>query len=1672
MILGRKTEKTPSQTTIYASQRRTRTKSMASTAAAPESHNPKLPKGHPSGPAAPLTSSSVPIAPLPLKTSLQGVNTGKLRSRTISGGSAHVQSQTPYCKGFSKNQVPLKSSNSGWRASGTNDNLVIKFSDDDDSGSDDEERSRENPLVFGRPPLALNTNRRPPVLPHVKMQTVSQATKNERKVIPRKVSSSRTFNLSATKTLEHSVRSGASALVDQRSRFKNSSAAVRTLENTDAGCSKNLSMSTSKLEDLRQKIAARENELKLKQVQHNMENVAEPCRDPNLMGLRKVFSSKCKSVPVDVQTLPKEPDRKRLKKNASGVAVSCSLSDWISLPKNAALLMNTTPTDPLERSMSKHPGVISEIHPSRSAPNQDIHESNMSKMHYDATPVLKSAKFSSDSGLQAHCLQVSNSKLGSPDVSPDNTSLLLPLGGSTTMTGSELDLQSHFELEELLNKELEEAQEHRQKCEVEERNALIAYRRAQRALLEANARCTYLYRKRELSAVQLRSVLMEDSNFLYSSRKHHETEEKWNFTNKFPEFYLDLIPSNHQWGEFQAGNQLGSDSNVPSADDDAHRSSAHEDGHNFGSEACSEPDASTSELVRESNFAANGIRSPSVDPVFSPDDDYVIFPLDHKSLNANVSCPRSKKTTKESEKDMDVDSATNFSKDVSQDLFSLEEYLRSKLISRLSGSSLKCNGIGHNNESSVERALDEGVTNAKNQLVVPSVSLSDPNVSATECKDGLNMVEVSISNLLNEADVSISNPPFNSQNRQVEEHFLNDSSTPSFYPGECGLFSDIASTSSISSSAVFKSVMKAIGPFMLDRMQINDNILSRHNQDKLCSKMTTSTEHLVLCADYVRIDSYTCKSVIDPLWPLCMYELRGRCNNDECPWQHTKDYSESDDCQSGLPSDHRNLKGQTGISSALTPPRYLVCLDSLKDESHSFGSLSACYFGSFGKSVPSRSLAVSSSLLKHIPSDEPCLDGNGGYVESYSGSGHSLYYYQSRNTTGNVLRNGLAGNDLSLELALVILCQEAIKIEGMKKALVVLSRALEADPSSFPMWIIYLILFYSTKYSAGDLNKENSVQEDLFSHAVKHSEVSYELWLLYINSRCQLDEHLAAYERALSRLCNYGFANDGQWIHRSTSILDLSLQMLYCFCVSGNSAKAFQRIRRLVYADGDSDESHSLLLSDILQCLTISDKCVFWVCCVYLVIYRKLPDSLVQQLEFEKDISSIEWPSVDLQVDEKQLVSKLMEKAIDSVGLLTDNISLESSTLNSVHLFAVNHIKLSAAVDGVESCKIVLKKYQNLYSSCLDLIILSARAHDFIGESTSLEKFEETVNKWPKNVSGSQCIWNQYAEQALKKGRPDKAKKIMDHWFQVSGLSLFFHNHSVDGDTKRLLADSLSGLNLSNHISHCSNVDLVFGLLNLSLYKLFHNDVLEAHSAIDKALKVADTEVLRHCIMEHASFLFNNGSHLMKDVSVRGIIDILKGYILHAWAILDVEPLTRKFIQDIKKPRTRQLVRNILRPITPDSFLVNLVLEIWFGSSLLPPKFEQLKDMVDFVEAMLEVSPGNYHLVISVCKLICGDSSYVGSSKFASVLYWASSLLVNTIDQAFPIPPEYVWLEAADLLVKLTNVQEIRESFHQRALSAHPFSINLWKSFLNCSTNASKRKSVVEAAKEKGLELD
>lgn len=83
--------------------------------------------------------------------------------------------------------------------------------------------------------------------------------------------------------------------------------------------------------------------------------------------------------------------------------------------------------------------------------------------------------------------------------------------------GQNTTLLSLLEMEELQDRELEVAQEHRRKCEVEEREALRAYRKSQRALIEANERCAILRRRREVCSAQVHGLIAENSSLAQCS---------------------------------------------------------------------------------------------------------------------------------------------------------------------------------------------------------------------------------------------------------------------------------------------------------------------------------------------------------------------------------------------------------------------------------------------------------------------------------------------------------------------------------------------------------------------------------------------------------------------------------------------------------------------------------------------------------------------------------------------------------------------------------------------------------------------------------------------------------------------------------------------------------------------------------------------------------------------------------------------------------------------------------------------------------------------------------------------------------------------------------------------------------------------------------------------------
>jgi hypothetical protein len=564
----------------------------------------------------------------------------------------------------------------------------------------------------------------------------------------------------------------------------------------------------------------------------------------------------------------------------------------------------------------------------------------------------------------------------------------------------------------------------------------------------------------------------------------------------------------------------------------------------------------------------------------------------------------------------------------------------------------------------------------------------------------------------------------------------------------------------------------------------------------------------------------------------------------------------------------------------------------------------------------------------------------------------------------------------------------------------------------------------------------------------------------------QLDDRLVAYDAALKALCRQESASDRDGMHASSCILDLFLQMLDCLCMSGNVEKAIERSYGLFPIMTNSDEPYSLSLSDILACLTFSDKCVFWICCVYLVIYRKLPDAVVHRFECEKELLQIEWPSVHLIDDDKQRAVELVEAAVDSVDSYIYTESLKSEiNLRSAQLFAVNHIRCMVAHGSLECLRNLLDKYIKLYPSCLELVQISARIqnHDF--GDLSFEGFEKALSNWPKEVPGIQCIWNQYAEYALQNERFNFAEELMARWFHSAWKDKCLQNSLLEAVDS---GNSCGSQGLASN-SDPNQIDIMFGYLNLALHKLFQNDRNEARLAIDRAMKSAIPEYFKHCLREHAMFLLTDESLSREDSPVIEIRNVLEGYLDDAHALPISEPLSRKFIGDIKKQRVQQLLSNILSPVSIDPSLVNSVLEVWYGPSLLPQKVGELKDLVNFVEAILEILPSNYPLAISACKLL---SRNYNSANVANVLFWASSNLVSAIFHAIPIPPEYVWVEAAGILGNMVGNEAISERFYKSAFSVYPFSVKLWKSYYDLSKTTGNTSSIVEAAKEKGIELD
>ncbi|CAK7325646.1 unnamed protein product [Dovyalis caffra] len=1666
-------------------------------------------------------------------------------------------------KSFEKNRVPHISANPGKCASsGADDSLVIRFFSDDESGSESEDG--EDKALKTKPNMTVvNGNGRLPSVSAAK-SSMSQQTKRNAKSIPKKSSMSRTFNSSMTKINGVANSRGvSSSSVGQGSQVKNFNSIKRNLASQEHGLEQGGDLNSTKVRDLRQQIALRERELKLKAAAQNKESASVSSKDYKSMNISSGAARKSNAAFYEVgQLAPEEPDRKRLKvdgsysKQLNSDGQQKMLVATSDLPSKENALESSSFQDksmgdcsqkerPSKRTDSnvvkwERPDFrrvdISSAKLPASNVNHYSSQSDMSRMQVDPSVVLNQTPPGSNAntstllkkrksvdstditvtrrvltqlilrdfqsvdsnpakncGIQPPACLLKTSTSGqnlinscehlqgisgdkpscqaSPNLNPWNCS-----GTVNVVEHNSIDMQLLVEMEESIDKELDEAQEHRHKCEIEERNALKAYQKAQRALIEANSRCTELYRKRELHSAHLRSLIVNDSNLFLPSQRHEHLGTGVDCGNGVSR-NVELIPSSSEQMqlEYDGFNQPRYDSVTGAPTNSLYR---HANGHSLGSEPCSEPDASTSEpLPRNSLIAANGVSFQSNDSNISADEDEETFPLDHETDQPSF------KLQQRDQNSVGRENHTDYHPHVDgpQDSLILEAKLRSKLFARLPIRTFSKNG----GLSAVEPAEEPGTEvdnrSERTQGSNGSMRLSETEKDRDYDLEGNDKPERTMSEL----PVQIQSHEKNSLN----SHSAVDSEDNS--TGGCQLSTSVISSPPLVLRSAFAQ-MKVMLPMTSiesqhTKSQQNDTCAG-FNGEGGCMDSEDIQYDLVIANSKeeslgdvcgTEIGTFTHNVAVDPFWPLCMYELRGKCNNDECPWQHVRDFSDHNahqnqhddsdgaDCQVGLLLHQQKSNGGAKLSKchgALISPTYLVGLDILKSDSYK--SVIAWKNGQCWQKQFSLFLALSSLLKRDLLADQPSFRADDGRIEVHGSWNRQTSYFQSRKNIVNRLNQALPSSVQSLEMALLILSQEVYKLEGMKKSLSVLSRAIETDPTAEVLWMMYLLIYYSNIESVGN--------DDMFSYAVKNNDRSYGLWLIYINSRIHLDDRLVAYNAALSALCRHASSFDRDNTYASACILDLFLQTMDCLCMSGNVGKAIQKIQGLFPVAVNSDEPHSLLLSDILMCLTISDKYIFWVCCVYLVIYRKLPDAIVQRFECEKELVAVEWPSVHLQNEEKQRAVKLVQMAVDSVNVCVNSESFESDTnVRLAQQFALSHIRCMLVLDGLACCQNLLGKYMKLYPSCVELVLVSTRLQTNGLGGVSFEGFEGAISNWPKEVPGIHCIWNQYIECALQNEGPNFAKELTVRWFNSVSKVRCPPNEildAVDSNSSHELLQLTSASNPDFLTSNSNQMDMMFGLINLSLAKLLHNDLTEARVAIDRALKVAPLQSVKHCLREHAVFFLNYVPQLKKDAPVSEQLKILNGYLNDVQALPVYEPLSRRFIDNIEKPKVRQLISNILSPVSSDFSLVNFVLEVWYGPSLLPPNSNEPKELVDFVEAILDMVPSNYPLAFSVGKLLCRGYSSINVTS-DSVLYWACSILVNAIFHAIPMPPEYVWVEAAGILGDISGIEFISDRFYKKALTAHPFSAKLWSCYYNLSKTRGDAGTVARKARERGIEV-
>ncbi|BBN00864.1 hypothetical protein MPTK1_2g02780 [Marchantia polymorpha subsp. ruderalis] len=893
-------------------------------------------------------------------------------------------------------------------------------------------------------------------------------------------------------------------------------------------------------------------------------------------------------------------------------------------------------------------------------------------------------------------------------------------------------------------------------------------------------------------------------------------------------------------------------------------------------------------------------------------------------------------------------------------------------------------------------------------------------------------------------------------------------------------------------------------------------------------------------ADVTRLSSRssTWSHAINPHKPLCRFEHRGQCRNNHCPWQHADDYtlspshvlSESANKESqkvvdfaenvdgshstwsktgpsfgNIPSPQNpgaegsGLLQESGCTVLVSPsnsaprrkhhdyeisvPTYRIGHYTLKAEDPTGTRLGIPGIQRKGRTEIYNSFLLSSSIHRILPSDSPCLLDNEksrfSVIEASDASELPNWRYigspQEERVFKSSSRQGSKDVEMWLELALNhidfdIACE---KPKARDEALCILSRGLETKQNSVTLWMAYSCLFHT--------RRDNPESDDMFQYAIQYIPGSYELWLLYINSRPELSSRMEAYEKAIVALVENG--NQSELLKEDTSacLLDIALQMLYCMCVSGSMQDALTWVDDLIHdaSTGVQKVFRRGSTSSLLSYLTPHDACILWVSCTYLSACGELPVVITRRLGCKHELSyTLSWSkgASSEKVKCARVMKTLSTAASSGRGCLSledPHPSMFDCNNRSKQMLGVNYVQCLAIYEGLDSAARLGKHLIDLYPTSVELVLVCARIEERrAGSDAGLKVFEEAVSCWPDDQPGIQRLWNQYAVHGWLRGGSTSVSKVLSksipsriHHPIARTEDPYSRNQTCESNdstgrigvrTGSRLQDESSDIwsHLREHyhsllfISGSSegstfaqaryDEDSVYGLINLALVEALSGDRAGSLSAINKAMRYAGLERdLKQCWKELACLQV-----LSADVKEQNLLRLLDRCKTESCMLSQLKPLSFKVLEELKRPHVRKFFVDLLGPLPTDPSLLNCILEIWYGPSLLPSEvLHTKKDVFHFAEGILEAVPGNVEVALSLCKMVIQEGGSSISKSLSSAM-WASALLISSLQQSSPVAPEVYWVEAGVLLRHVTR-DECLEEYYLHALVKYPFSVAL-----------------------------